>query len=743
MPISVTCTHCGANFGVKEKCAGMKGRCPKCNGVVQVPAAAPANSLDTSWLDDVETDAPIERPVPKPVASRPPRPAPAAPVAATAPSQGSIEFRCNKCGAGFKVAASFAGRTAKCQKCGQSLRVPAVSEPRVIAPPAKPVAPSRPQPHFPNPLATSAKKPVLPPAEDDLLSELGEGFGLAAPAQSPAARRDPFASTSLPPAKVKSRRQRRGRIQLTWPEYALLAFFAVGIAIAIASGFLSPIAIVPAILSPYVVGVMCFVQGRPVIGLCCFVCNQFVSFIVGWVTCSEYNMVRFMLGWTLSIFLAVCLFVADMANLDPKFATDRRPLHQASSPVTARTIPTAPSDLLAGWQSLISPPGGFRLKLPHGVIEKEREAVPGSHGVMISERVVSVEDHAGYLVVYSSPGLFANVSPEDVLQQTRKAILEYPGTRLVREHNQPMLGHPGLALGILLGRMFVAHGRLYQLFVECPHGIKPPANAEAFFNSFEFLAPNVSDPGATQPAPSLAHGGDSGSHRLPSETTPAIRNLADGAPPRATKPNRKPKDESEFEEAIRELEAGDVSFSLSQLADMKPNDQRKRVIVAALPYLEHTDQHVRSNAIQLLAKWGSETELPVLIQRLSDSSVFVRHDAIRAVSRFKTAIAAEAVADRLPHEGMQAESALRSMGEVAEPAVMRYLQHSDNFTRAAACEILGDIGTPKCAPELFKLERDSSFHVVSAADEALRKIRFRHKIDSTPPKGAKARSDQP
>ncbi len=39
MPISVVCPGCKARFSVSEKFAGKKGPCPKCKGVITIPAA--------------------------------------------------------------------------------------------------------------------------------------------------------------------------------------------------------------------------------------------------------------------------------------------------------------------------------------------------------------------------------------------------------------------------------------------------------------------------------------------------------------------------------------------------------------------------------------------------------------------------------------------------------------------------------------------------------------------------------
>ena len=42
MPITLTCPSCGQQCAVKEEYAGMQVRCPRCPGVITVPAIAPA-----------------------------------------------------------------------------------------------------------------------------------------------------------------------------------------------------------------------------------------------------------------------------------------------------------------------------------------------------------------------------------------------------------------------------------------------------------------------------------------------------------------------------------------------------------------------------------------------------------------------------------------------------------------------------------------------------------------------------
>jgi hypothetical protein len=56
MPIRLRCETCGKGLIVRDELAGRKGRCPECNGVIEVPDAAGRRS---------ESEAPAAPTVPK------------------------------------------------------------------------------------------------------------------------------------------------------------------------------------------------------------------------------------------------------------------------------------------------------------------------------------------------------------------------------------------------------------------------------------------------------------------------------------------------------------------------------------------------------------------------------------------------------------------------------------------------------------------------------------------------------
>jgi hypothetical protein len=87
--------------------------------------------------------------------------------------------------------------------------------------------------------------------------------------------------------------------------------------------------------------------------------------------------------------------------------------------------------------------------------------------------------------------------------------------------------------------------------------------------------------------------------------------------------------------------------------------------------------------------------LKVLVER--DSPSFGNKNAIQGLTRFKTPEAAEVLASQIGHKwvGNDASVALKQMGDVAEPVVIRMLSSRAPLVRAEAANILYDVGTQK------------------------------------------------
>ena len=59
MPIAVSCPSCGASFRVKDELAGRRGKCPKCQGVLEIPRPqAAASSKPASSVKGISSAPP-------------------------------------------------------------------------------------------------------------------------------------------------------------------------------------------------------------------------------------------------------------------------------------------------------------------------------------------------------------------------------------------------------------------------------------------------------------------------------------------------------------------------------------------------------------------------------------------------------------------------------------------------------------------------------------------------------------
>jgi hypothetical protein len=171
----------------------------------------------------------------------------------------------------------------------------------------------------------------------------------------------------------------------------------------------------------------------------------------------------------------------------------------------------------------------------------------------------------------------------------------------------------------------------------------------------------------------------------------------------------KPIDDAELDQVLSDIAKGDdkkVQDAVKRLALAIPIESRRREVAAALEtVLERRARMTASNAVKALGEWGSEENVPALVKAVGDGSVFLRRDAISAVTKFPTPEAAGAVAGRLRElsDRENAVQALQQMGPVAEEPVLPILEDSDVFTRAAACRVLAEVGTSKSLEPLKKL----------------------------------------
>jgi hypothetical protein len=169
-----------------------------------------------------------------------------------------------------------------------------------------------------------------------------------------------------------------------------------------------------------------------------------------------------------------------------------------------------------------------------------------------------------------------------------------------------------------------------------------------------------------------------------------------------------------------------VSRALGQLAKTDPNDRRDDVVVAITRKLGSGNEWmVREAAVQALAKWGTETSLPTLIEASRDSHYLVRRRAIAALGNYPQREAAEALVLAYPSEQHDARAALEKLGSIAEEPVATLLEHKEWNIQYQACQILQKIGTAKSLPALRATAQRTKLLTKRAAEDAISAIESR------------------
>ncbi len=164
------------------------------------------------------------------------------------------------------------------------------------------------------------------------------------------------------------------------------------------------------------------------------------------------------------------------------------------------------------------------------------------------------------------------------------------------------------------------------------------------------------------------------------------------------------------------------SIALGRLATVQPDDNSKAEVTGLLlELLKDSDQFTRQNAAKALGVWGTSDAAEPLVKALDDAQFAVRWAAIDALGRLKDSRGIEPLAQMVAKrkEQFQAGTALKSIGDAAEPAVLKLLEDKSAEVRRDACQILKVIGTKKSAAALEAASRDSDGLVALLAKQAL------------------------
>ena len=158
------------------------------------------------------------------------------------------------------------------------------------------------------------------------------------------------------------------------------------------------------------------------------------------------------------------------------------------------------------------------------------------------------------------------------------------------------------------------------------------------------------------------------------------------------------------------------------LAALTVDGTRQAAVVSAVKKM--LDARVpwspRTQAVRVLAVWGTAEEVPYLLRLLDDSDRGVQDAAIRALGKLKDARAADVLALRLnSHLRGAAGEALKEIGAAAEGVVREQLNSTDKYARVEAIKVLKVIGTKASEKDLIELANDYDQDVAVAAREAL------------------------
>jgi hypothetical protein len=197
----------------------------------------------------------------------------------------------------------------------------------------------------------------------------------------------------------------------------------------------------------------------------------------------------------------------------------------------------------------------------------------------------------------------------------------------------------------------------------------------------------------------------------------------------------------DVEKSLIQLKSSDVQWQkegAQRLGRMFPDHRLDQVVAALLPLLAGNDDFLVIDVIKTLAVWRSPEAVPALIERVSDSRVFVRHEAIKALAKSKDERAVEPILARIKEDGFQVADALKEMGAVAEPALIERLTNPDPDVRRQTCRILSEIGGTETLKAMQALPADPDHSVRFAASEAMKAIvaRVGPLAPSKPQKGA-------
>jgi hypothetical protein len=160
------------------------------------------------------------------------------------------------------------------------------------------------------------------------------------------------------------------------------------------------------------------------------------------------------------------------------------------------------------------------------------------------------------------------------------------------------------------------------------------------------------------------------------------------------------------------------------------------VASALVAMLGDANSVIRANALAALAIWARPEDERAMAALLDDKMAFVQTNALKALSRSRDpAIIARVVAllGRPGVDPRNVEEAIRRFGPLAEPALLDVLINGESRPRLLTCEILGEVGTEKCLPDLRLAQEDRDRAVANFARTAVQALERRLGLPSSEP----------
>jgi len=192
-------------------------------------------------------------------------------------------------------------------------------------------------------------------------------------------------------------------------------------------------------------------------------------------------------------------------------------------------------------------------------------------------------------------------------------------------------------------------------------------------------------------------------------------------------------------ESLEDKDPNLRNWAAAALGSMAP--ESKSAIPALIKSLAKEDlgstQGRGSSTIEALSRFGPAA-VPALNEALKNPNVKIRASAAGSLTLIGTAAKGAisglilALRDKHPLVRQNAGSALVRVGAEAVPALVEALKDNDPVTRAAAAEILGQMGPPTASsavPALTKAMGDENEHVRKAASQAYKKFSTQGQAD--------------